>query len=191
MIAELCASDLSLSEVPSDRRRGPKPRTLAEVAARIISRSVPDGECLIWTGALARGGYGMVTARGLRDKPIYVHRVVFAAHHGEDPTWGSGLELSHLCGVPACVNVAHLVVEPHAANMGRIPEDRRGRHTAFDTEAVAAEIAREDIWQVVVRHGLSYGHAARIRNGWRPKKAYRPAPTTSESQTFCPAEAPA
>ena len=52
---------------------------------------------------------------------------------------------------------------------------RRGRPTSFDTEAVAAEIARDGLWPVVGRHGLSYGHALRIRRGWRPKKPYQPA----------------
>ena len=106
MTAELCETNLVLSEVDSGKRHGPRPLTLDEVAARIISRSVPDGECLIWTGATTRG-YGMVLARG--------------------------------------------------------------------TEAVAAEIARDGIWQVVARHGMSYQHALRIRNGWHPKKAYQPA----------------
>jgi hypothetical protein len=55
--------------------------------------------------------------------------------------------------------------------MARIPQNRGGRPTFFDTEAVAAEIARDGIWPVVVRHGMSYQHALRIRNGWRPEIA--------------------
>jgi hypothetical protein len=54
------------------------------------------------------------------------------------------------------------------------PETRRGRPTVFDTEAVASEIVRDGIWPVVLRHGMSYAHAARIRSGWRPKKSFRP-----------------
>ena len=179
MTAELCEKDFTLSEVKPRNRRGPSPRTLAEVAANIISKAVPDGDCLIFTGCKVRGGYGTVTARGLSDKPLYAHRVVFAAFHGGD-AWSGGRESSHLCDQQrACVNLAHLVAESHAANMDRIPESRRGRPTLFDTEAVAAEIERDGIWPVVVRHGMSYAHGMRIRNGWRPKKAYRPVLATS------------
>ena len=189
MIAELCESILTLSEVKPRNLRGPRPQTLAEAAAHIISRSVPDGDCLIFTGAKARGGYGIIGARGLSDKPLYAHRVVFAAVHGGD-AWSGGRESSHLCDQQrACVKLAHLVAESHAANMDRIPESRRGRPTLFDTEAVAAEIERDGIWPVVVRHGMSYQHALRIRNGWRPKKAYRPI--TAETQILCPDEASA
>ena len=188
MIAELYEKDLTLSEVEHGKHRGPRPQTLAEAAAHIISKAVPDGDCLIWTGAKALGGYGIIGARGLSDKPLYVHRVVFAAFHGGD-AWSGGRESSHLCDRQrACVKLAHLVAESHAANMDRIPESRRGRPTLFDTEAVAAEIERDGIWPVVVRHGMSYAHALRIRNGWRPKKAYRPVPATSEPRVLCPAE---
>ena len=155
-------------------RKGPAPRTLAEVAAGIISRTIPGpGGCLIWTGFTTPDGYGMVSARGLSQQPLYVHRIVFAAAH--PGAYAGGRESSHLCDRQrACVNVAHLTAESHAANMARIPQSRRGRPTFFDTEAVAAEIERDGIWQVVVRHGMSYQHAMRIRKGWRPKKPYQP-----------------
>jgi len=190
MTAELCETNLALSEVVSGKRHGPRPLTLAEVAARIISRSVPDGSCLIFTGYKTPNGYGMIGARGIHPKPIYVHRVVFAAAHGLPVTgaWAGGRESSHLCDRQrACVNLAHLAAEPHAANMDRIPGSRRGRPTFFDTEAIAVEIERDGIWPVIVRHELSYQHALRIRNGWRPKKPYRPSPivATSDGRELC------
>ena len=63
-----------------------------------------------------------------------------------------------------------------ATRVQDLPVTRRGRPTTFDTEAVAAEIVRDGIWPVAIRHGMSYAHAARIRSGWRPKKALRPLP---------------
>lgn len=160
-------------------RKGPPPRTLAEVAAGIISRTVPgeDG-CLLFTGTLTPKGYGMVLARGLSDKPLYVHRVVLAAAHGLPliGPWAGGRESSHTCARKACVNIAHLVAETHAENMARIPRNQGGRPTFFDTEAIAGEIERDGIWQVIVRHQMSYQHAMRIRGGWRPKKPYCPSP---------------
>lgn len=172
--AALCETTLVLSEVVSER--DPRSAELADLAARITSRSVPDGDCLIWAGTKTRTGYGIVHARGIHPKPVYVHRVVFAATHGWAPVRGDGVELSHLCHRPDCVNVEHLVDESHAANMARIPEHRRGRPVRFDTEAVAACIAEDGIWAAVVRYGMSYQHALRIRNGWRPKKSGQPSP---------------
>jgi hypothetical protein len=167
---------------------GPAPRRLAEVAAAIISRSVSDGNCLIFTGSVLPNGYGQVLARGLSPAPLYVHRVIFAHHNGWFPVRAvDGQEVSHLCGRKACVNPAHLVAESHAANMARIPRNRGGRPTLFDTEAVAAEIERDGIWPVIVRHRMSYQHALRIRAGWRPQKPYRPSPAvaTSDARELC------
>lgn len=161
---------LVLSEV----RRGPRPRTLAEVAEGIISRSRYDGDCLIFTGSKTPTGYGMVSARGVWPTPLYAHRVVYAAAHGGLPARGH--DVSHLCDRKDCVNVAHLVGEPHAANMDRIPPERRGRRTRLDTEAVAAYIDEHGLWPAITHFHMSYGHALRIRRGWRPKKAYSETP---------------
>jgi hypothetical protein len=169
----LCEQYLLLSEVESRRPKGPRPKSLAEVAAGLISRTVPDGDCLIFTGAKAGAGYGQVLARAIYPKPLRAHRVVYAAHHGGIP---AGCDVSHLCDRKDCLNVEHLVAEAHAANMARIPEHHRGRPVRFDTEAVAACIAEDGIWQAVVRYGMSYQHALRIRNGWRPKKSGQPTP---------------
>jgi len=161
---------------------GPAPRTLAEVAAGIISKAVPDGACLIFTGSVLPNGYGQVFARGLWPAPLYVHRVIFAHHNGWFPVRAvHGVEVSHLCDRKACVNPAHLIAESHADNMARIPRNRGGRPTFYDTEAVAAEIERDGIWPVIVRHGMSYQHALRIRAGWRPQKPYHPSPVVATS----------
>jgi hypothetical protein len=57
---------------------------------------------------------------------------------------------------------------------GGEPGAERGHPMVFDTEAVAAEIERDGVWPVVVRYGMSYQHARRIRNGWRPKNETQP-----------------
>jgi hypothetical protein len=119
----------------------------------------------------------MLMARGLWPKPVYAHRVIHQLHHGTAPTQTDGVEISHLCGNPSCVEVEHLVVESHAANMARIPRGRTGRPVAYDAEAVAARIEADggEVWGAVVAFGISYGHALRIRRGWRPMKPFVPA----------------
>ena len=110
-----CSSHLTLSEVG---RRGPAPRSLAQVAAAIQARTSeePNG-CRLWLGATARG-YGYITARALHPtSPLAVHRITYIAAKGTIP---DGLEVSHLCARPLCVNPEHLVAESHAENMARM-----------------------------------------------------------------------
>lgn len=170
VFAHCVSQSLVLSEVAP----GPRPRTLAEVADGIISRSSYEGDCLIFGGAKTPTGYGMVTARGIWPNPLYAHRLVYAAAHGGLPARGH--DVSHLCGRKDCVNVAHLVAEPHAANMDRIPLHRRGRRTRLDTDAVAAYIDEHGLWSAITHFDMSYGHACRIRRGWRPVKPYQHTP---------------
>lgn len=75
---------------------------LAALPARIAGQIVPDGECLVWQGALNRDGYGQVGYGGRR---WLVHRLVFTLARGEVPT---GLTLDHLCRNRRCVNPDHL-----------------------------------------------------------------------------------
>lgn len=48
---------------------------------------------------------------------IYLHRVAYTAHHGQNPP--PGLQVSHLCDEPSCFNVQHLVVETGLRNRER------------------------------------------------------------------------
>jgi hypothetical protein len=80
----------------------------------------------------------MVMARAWHPtSPQQVHRIVYEAWKGPVP---AGCEVSHLCAVRHCVNPAHLVAESHAANMERIPAERRGgkRRSEPDLSEVGA-----------------------------------------------------
>lgn len=59
-----------------------------------------DG-CWIWTAAL-KNGYGAISLDG---KIRFAHRVAYEDFVGPIP---DGLQLDHLCRVPACVNPLHL-----------------------------------------------------------------------------------
>lgn len=81
--------------------------------------------CRIWTGSLAHSGYGQV-----RDgkKMAKAHVVVWEHHHGQKP---QGMELDHLCRVPACCNPEHLELVTHHENMMRsnTPSAQNARKT--------------------------------------------------------------
>ena len=55
--------------------------------------------CWIWQRALDHEGYP-------RDGTAHAHRKTYAQHRGQIP---AGLQLHHLCEVPACVNPDHLL----------------------------------------------------------------------------------
>lgn len=72
------------------------------------------GDCWIWTGAHSANGYGRIWD-GTR--VVAAHRLVYENLVGPIP---DGLEMDHLCRVPACVNPDHL--EPVTAK----ENNRRG-----------------------------------------------------------------
>lgn len=100
-----------------------RPTLLERVMTRVdkagpVPAERPDlGPCWIWTGYVMPFGHGQVN-RGTGLGTALVHRVVFEHLMGDVP---EGLELDHLCRVPACCNPQHLEPVTHAENV------RRGR----------------------------------------------------------------
>lgn len=87
--------------------------------SRLAERSVPDGDCLIWTGCIAASGYGRIS---VGNRTLYTHRAAMLAATGELP---AGVLVLHSCDRPPCVNAEHLRVGSPGENM----EDKveRGR----------------------------------------------------------------
>lgn len=84
---------------------------------RVLARvdKQPDG-CWIFTGHIARNGYGQV-GLGARSEGIgYTHRVVFEALVGPIP---DGYDIDHLCRVRACCRPDHLDAVPRQTNLLR------------------------------------------------------------------------
>jgi hypothetical protein len=83
-----------------------------------VPESRPDlGSCWIWTAG-TRNGYGKV---GLRNNTgpwgtYDAHRVSYEASRGSIPP---GMQIDHLCRVPACVNPGHLEAVPQGTNIAR------------------------------------------------------------------------
>lgn len=65
-------------------------------------------ECLLWPGHVrSQDGYGLfiwAVRPNVYDREL-AHRMAWRIEHGEIP---DGVELHHLCGVKACINVDHL-----------------------------------------------------------------------------------
>lgn len=93
---------------------------------KILSRCVPDGECLIWTGALNSDGYPRAGIDG--DSNIKLHRYVCAMTHDIN-----GLVVRHTCDNIRCLNPLHLVPGTVADNI-RDMDIRGRRHRTFTKE---------------------------------------------------------
>jgi len=64
--------------------------------------------CDEWEGATSNG-YGWVS-----EQRVYAHRWTWEERHGPIP---AGLEVMHLCDNKLCVNLDHLAIGTHTANM--------------------------------------------------------------------------
>lgn len=82
-----------------------------DVAERLAARSRRDANgCLIWTGSLDTGGYGVIGRQGRNTK---AHRAAWEVAHGPIP---SGLLVCHTCDVRACIELTHLWLGTYTDN---------------------------------------------------------------------------
>lgn len=70
-------------------------------------------QCWTYTGSLTAAGYGLAWNG---EKEVLVHRAAYEVLVGPIP---EGLQLDHLCRVPACYNPAHLEPVTAAENSRR------------------------------------------------------------------------
>jgi len=72
------------------------------LSEKLLTKTQPQGECLVWTGQRDPRGYGFLRLEGRLQR---AHRLAYALHHGEIPT---GAVIRHKCDNPACIKLAHL-----------------------------------------------------------------------------------
>jgi len=82
--------------------------------ARILVRTRPEADCLLWDGKPTRRGYGRTSTR--RGRYWLVHRLVFLLDGGTIP---EGWVLDHTCRRRLCILPAHLQPVPLVANTAR------------------------------------------------------------------------
>lgn len=139
---------------------------MSEIAARILARCEPRGDCLVWTGAATPDGYGVIRLNNPR-RLDYVHRVIYEAEvgpipdgHTVDHVWARG------CRFRGCCNRAHLEAVSHAINMQRSSQARL-------SDAAAQEIRRSSASHASLsrRFGVSTTTIRRVRLGDQWKEA--------------------
>lgn len=81
------------------------------LAEHLASRSVADGDCLVWQGTRNAKTYGRILVNG---KIRGVHAVAYELAHGPVP---KGMVVRHACDNPPCLKLEHLLVGTQRDNM--------------------------------------------------------------------------
>lgn len=96
----------------------------ATPAEAFNARTEWRGDCLEWTGATHRNGYGTLSVSG---RMVLVHRFAWERANSPIP---EGMEIDHICHNRACVNVEHLRLATREENgrnrAGAQPGSRSG-----------------------------------------------------------------
>ena len=123
---------------------------------RLLSKAVPDGDCLMWIGATHPRGYGQIRVNGKFQK---AYRVSYEIHHGAIP---AGLVVMHSCDRPGCIKPEHLSVGTQADNVrDMFNKGRANKATGANnakTKLTAAQVAEARALYIPKK----YGHGAAV-----------------------------
>ncbi|WPJ56087.1 hypothetical protein RCIP0109_00026 [Klebsiella phage RCIP0109] len=132
--------------------------TKVQTVQSLLSRTVPNGECLEWTGSL-RSGYGRVTTQG---KGWTVIRLIWELRNGPID---KGLVVRHKCDNRKCCKPEHLELGTRADNMN----DRfiRGGYSMYPSIESVVSLRRIGLTQgsIAAFFGVTQGHISRICSG--------------------------
>lgn len=123
-----------------------------------------DSPCWVWTGAKS-GGYGLFKVDG--DTTMNAHRYSWLSHHGSLP---NARLLRHVCDVPLCVRVDHLLPGDDAMNArDKVERGRMGRAAKL-TASDVREIRESDMSTAGLadRYGVSAASISGVlaRRSW-------------------------
>ena len=94
------------------------------IAPRLEEKSilVPFCECRFWIGGYVPAGYGVISVNG---RQTYTHRAAWIDKYGQIP---DGLQVLHMCDVPACINPEHLFLGSQSENIQDMLRKGRGNY---------------------------------------------------------------
>jgi hypothetical protein len=91
---------------------------------RVLEKTVflPWSGCWIFTGAVNKGGYGIVGLGKRGESNDRAHRITYRHFKGETP---SGMFVCHTCDVRCCVNPDHLFLGTNQNNVDDMVKKKR------------------------------------------------------------------
>jgi hypothetical protein len=109
---------------------------------KLLSRTVPEGDCLLWSGCLNTDGYPRASVRG--NANVKVHRMVYELATGINP---EGRCVRHTCDNPRCINPKHLVLGTVRDNMtDRTVRERGARNKLTSSQVREIRALYSDGW---------------------------------------------
>jgi hypothetical protein len=130
---------------------------IENIRKRLLSGSGPDGDCVVWTGAmLGKHHYGGLKVAGVM---CYAHRLSYEINKGEIP---SGMVVMHKCDRPQCINPDHLELGTQADNVADMHAKRRNKPTIGELNGMS-KLTGEQVAAIRARY-VSYCR----KNGARP-----------------------
>ncbi len=82
----------------------------ATPAERLAARSIPQGECIVFTGGENGRGYGSIW---VNRRQQLAHRVAWEIEHGPIP---GDLTIDHTCETKRCIRTEHMQLVTRAEN---------------------------------------------------------------------------
>ena len=100
--------------------------------------------CHEFTGRKDGSGYGQLKDKG---KGVLVHRWMWQQAHGPIP---QGRNILHRCDNPACVNLEHLFIGDHAANMADKAAKGRSKNVprGFSHKRPMAKVTQAQVLEI-------------------------------------------
>ncbi|MBF6671585.1 HNH endonuclease [Glutamicibacter sp. FBE19] len=108
------------------------------------ARTVRQGECLLWAGAVKETGYG---AMWDGERVVRPHRWIYEQANGPIP---EGADIDHVCGNRVCCEISHLRVTTRKQNMENLTHVNANSSTGV--RGVHKNTKGGKPWRVRVKH---------------------------------------